>query len=135
MKENEEWQLFERLTDPDLPEEEKLRLEREIASDPEVQARYEAFCILQDWPTLENQESSAAARERLLARIAEEQEDAVTDRELGRLFPIFISGALAAALALAMVNFWEFGDTSEGTLDALFGMPEESEESVIVSQL
>jgi len=135
MKENEEWQLFERLADPDLPEEEKLRLQREVAADPEAQTRYEAFCLLQNWRAFEARPEDAAARDRLLARVEQERAGDVTDRELGRLFPAFIGGALAAALALAMVNFWAFGDSAGGAIDAFFGMPHESEESVIVSQL
>ena len=135
MKENEEWKLFERLADPDLPAAERLHLEHQLAADREAQIRYEAFCLLKDWPRLEPAAESAAARRRLLERIQDERTAEVADQELGRLFPLFMGGALAAALALALFNFWEFGELAGGTVEAFFGMPRESVESVFVSQL
>lgn len=135
MKDNEEWHLFERLADPELPEAQRQRLESQIAADPRLQARFAAFRVLSDWPLLERDPECSAASDTVLARLVEEDAGRVAERELGRLFPVFISGALAAALALAMINFWEFGATSDDALDALFGMPEVSVETVIVSQL
>lgn len=135
MKSNEEWPLFERLADPALPDGERRRLEGLIAADPDSQMRYEAFCLLGEWPTLEQMPDSSAARGRLLERISAERESDVTDRELGRLFPAFFGGAVAAALILAAVNFWHFESLSGGTLEALFGLPDETVETAIVSQL
>lgn len=135
MKTNEEWPLFERLADPALLDGERRRLEDLIAADPGSQRRYEAFRLLREWPTLDQMPDSSAARGRLFEKVSAQRESDVTDRELGRLFPVFFGGAVAAALVLAAVNFWHFESLAGGTLEALFGLPDATMESAIVSQL
>lgn len=135
MKTNEEWSLFERLADSSVQGEERRQLETQLALDPELAKRYEVFSLMSEWPSLDVIPDSADARLRLLGRLAEDRERGLPDRELGRMFPIFFGGALAAVLVLAAMNFWQFDELSGGTLEALFGLPSETVESAIVSQL
>lgn len=135
MNTNEEWLLFERLADPEVSVEERVRLEGLIAASPESLKRYRAFQSMAEWQNLEPVPDSTAARSRLFATLAKGSEAEVTERELGRLFPMFFGGALAAVLVVALLNIWQFDDISGDAWGALFGIPAESVEIVIVSQL
>tara|TARA_B110000037_G_scaffold176072_1_gene200891 strand:- start:422 stop:829 length:408 start_codon:yes stop_codon:yes gene_type:complete len=135
MNSKEECLLFERLSDLELPLEERMDLERLIATEPELSERYATYRLLEEWAELESQTCAVGARSEIYESLLKEKESDLADRELGRLFPIFLGGALAASLVVALLNFWQFSDTSAGSVEALFGIPAESMETIIVSQL
>lgn len=135
MKTPDTWRLMERLADPELPRAERERLEAKVAADPELRARFAVFKNLMTWPQIEPAPQSAAMQRRLLERLRHERERAATDREVGRLFPVFAGLAAAAALAIGIVNFQQFGEMASTTLDAVFGLPEHSVENELLTQL
>ncbi len=135
MKTPEIWRLLERLADPDLPREERERLEAFVEADPELRARDAAFKALRSWPEVEPAPPSAGMQRRLFERLRRERELAATDREVGRLFPVFAGLAAAAALAIGIVNFQQFGGVANGSLDAMFGLPAQTVENELLTQL
>lgn len=135
MNDQEIWTLFERLADEGLSAEDRTRLEAQVAGDPELSARFEAFRTLSDWPQLERLPNEVAARNRVYQSFVQDRDEGLVSLDLSKLFPIFFGGAVAAALVLGVLNFWQFCELAGGTFEAAFGMPAESIETVIVSQL
>lgn len=135
MNDTEAWILFERLADSGLPMDERRRLEAQVAAAPELTARLEAFRSMSEWPLLEKSQAEEAVCSRALQSLSADLESRLLAFDLGRLFPLFFGGAVAAALVLGLVNFWQFYEFADGTWDALFGLPAESIETALLGQL
>ncbi|MDQ8181272.1 hypothetical protein [Pelagicoccus sp. SDUM812005] len=135
MNDEQAWKQFERLADPELPAGERAALESEIEGDPKLLARYEAFLALSAWPQVEPALEGEAARARLFDELARDREEELVAVNLGKLFPVFLGSAVAAALVLGLLNILQFETLSGDMWEALFGLPAETIESTIVSQL
>lgn len=135
MNDEQAWKYFERLADPDLRADQRVRMEQEIAADPLLSARFEAFQAMCSWSQIEPVAASNEGRVRLMEMLQKDREEELVAVSLGKLFPVFMGGAVAAALLLGFMNVQLFGDLAGGTWEALFGMPAETIETVIASQL
>lgn len=135
MNDEQAWKHFERLADPELSSEERASLTAAIEKDPKLAARFEAFQAMNGWPEVEPLSANSRARAHLIEELDRTRDKELVAVNIGRLFPVFFGGSVAAALILALMNLQQFDDLSAGTWEALFGIPSETIETALVSQL
>ncbi|MBD5780918.1 hypothetical protein IEN85_15570 [Pelagicoccus sp. NFK12] len=135
MNDEQAWKQFERLAAPDLSERERAELEAEIEKNPKLAKRLQAFRAMNAWAQMEPPVAEVEARERLFSELDRDRESQMVEAGLGKLFPVFMGGAVAAVLVLGALNVWQFDALSGDLWEALFGLPSETIETAIVSQL
>ncbi len=126
------WSILEKLADPASTQDERIRLLQEIESDPALLAQWKAFSVLQEWPELEN---VAHSTEGVLDRIQAVQKAESFDAGIKQAFPYVAAAALAASVLLAFINIGQTEDSSDITLDDVFGLPQPTIENTLLVNL
>ena len=132
MKNNHNWSILEKLASPATTAEERIKLLRVIESDPVLLDQWKAFRILQKWPNLEQTTPAIDSEDLVIARI---EEDASLDTGIKRNFPWVAAVALAASVVLVFINIGQREDSSDITLDDVFGLPAPTIENTLLANL
>ena len=132
MNKSTTWSVLEKLADPGSTQDERLKLLREIESDPALLAQWKAFTVLREWPELENFAHSPGA---ILDRIHSVQRAESFDAGIKQAFPYVAAAALAASVLLAFINIGQTDDASDITIDDVFGLPQPTIENTILANL
>ena len=132
MKNNQNWSILEKLASPSTTAEERIRLLQVVESDLVLLNQWKAFRVLQRWPELEQTTSAADSEALVMAKIHEE---ASLDTGIKRNFPWVAAIALAASIVLVFINIGQTDDTSEITLDDVFGLPTPTIENALLANL
>jgi len=132
MKKAHNWSILEKIVSPDTSAEERIRLLRTVESDADLLAQWKAFRVLQHWPVLEQLESRLVGADTVLAVV---QEDQSLDTGIKRNFPWVAAAALVASIILVFINIGKNEDTSNITLDDVFGLPAPTIENTLLADL
>ena len=133
MSDSEFWNLLEALRDPATPASQRAAAEAKLAANPQWAELWSTASLLEAWPALE-EVTLGAAPSGVLEVVQAEQSRQALAWELGRAFPFVAAAGLAAALALAALNFMAMRDASNNTLDAVFGLPAPTIDHTLLAQ-
>ena len=132
MKSNQNWSILEKLASPGTTAGERIRLLRIVESDPWLLDQWKAFRYLQKWPEFEQTTSAADSEALVMEKIREE---ASLDTGIKRNFPWVAAVALAASVVLVFINIGQKEDSSDITLDDVFGLPTPTIENALLANL
>jgi hypothetical protein len=135
MDKNNPWKILEQLADPSISLERKAALETKLKDYPVMLDRLETFRVLQAWPELDAVDRPFVNVRQVMDKIDRMDAMDTVDLEIKRAFPWVAATALAAAVILALVNFEMMGESSDNTLEALFGLTVPTIEETLYADL
>lgn len=132
MNNSKNWKILEKLAFPGTTTEERIKLLKVVEADRQLLNQWKAFRVLQRWPELEQVEPNANSTDLVLDKIEQDQS---LDNDIKRTFPWVAAAALAASIVLVFINIGQKEDSSEITLDDVFGLPTPTIENSLLANL